>query len=146
MCTILHHPLIISVGVQCSSIMLVVVFIKTARKWTKQPPRNRTCAQLQLVSNISQKNRQIFILMIKKRQSEVDTSSTSHREFQRRKDNREWRTKKQNIYETWKQYEQFSLTPTQGPGTVACTIVTSLSQLSQWLHQLPTVGKGQWKH
>jgi hypothetical protein len=27
--------------------------------------------------------------MIKKRQSEVNTSSTSHREFQRRKDNRD---------------------------------------------------------
>jgi hypothetical protein len=24
--------------------------------------------------------------------------------------------------------------------------VTSLSQLSHWLHQLHTVGKGQWKH
>jgi alpha-galactosidase/6-phospho-beta-glucosidase family protein len=146
MCTILHHPLIISVVVQCSSIMLVVVFIKTARKWTKKAPRKRTCVQLQLVSNISQKNWEIFILMIKKRQSEVNTSSTSHREFQRRKDNREWRTKKQKMYETWKQYEQCSLTPTQGPSTVACTIVTSLSQLSHWLHLLLTVGKGQWKH
>jgi hypothetical protein len=29
---------------------------------------------------------------------------------------------------------------------VACMIVTSLSQLPHWLHQLPTVGKGQWKH
>jgi hypothetical protein len=39
-----------------------------------------------------------------------------------------------------------SLTPVQGPSTVAYMIVTSLSQLPHWLHQLPTVGKGQWKH
>jgi hypothetical protein len=39
-----------------------------------------------------------------------------------------------------------SLTPIQGQSTVACMIVTSLSQLSHWLRQLPTVGKGQWKH
>ncbi len=39
-----------------------------------------------------------------------------------------------------------SLTPVQGPSKVACMIVTSLSQLPHWLHQLPTVGKGQWKH
>jgi hypothetical protein len=31
------------------------------------------------------KNQEISILTIKKRQSEVNTSSTSHREFQRRK-------------------------------------------------------------
>ncbi len=36
-----------------------------------------------------------------------------------------------------------SLTPVQGPSTVACMIVTSLSQHSHRLHQLPTVGKGQ---
>jgi len=28
-----------------------------------------------------------------------------------------------------------SLTPVQGPSTVACMILTSLSQLSHWLHQ-----------
>jgi hypothetical protein len=38
-----------------------------------------------------------------------------------------------------------SLTAVQGPSTVACMIVTSLSQLPHWLHQLPTMGKGQWK-
>jgi hypothetical protein len=38
-----------------------------------------------------------------------------------------------------------SLTPVQGPSTVVCMIVTSLSQLPHWLHQLPTVGKGQWQ-
>jgi hypothetical protein len=35
--------------------------------------------------NVSHKNRKISILMIKKNQSKVNTSSTSHREFQRRK-------------------------------------------------------------
>jgi hypothetical protein len=39
-----------------------------------------------------------------------------------------------------------SLTPVQGPSTVACMIVTSLLQPPHWLHQLSTVGKGQWKH
>jgi hypothetical protein len=38
---------------------------------------------------ISHRNEEISILMIKKRQSEVNTSSTSHREFQRRKDKTE---------------------------------------------------------
>jgi hypothetical protein len=35
--------------------------------------------------NASHKNREIFILMIKKNQSKVNASSTSHREFKRRK-------------------------------------------------------------
>jgi hypothetical protein len=39
-----------------------------------------------------------------------------------------------------------NLTPVQGPSTVECMIVTSLSQLPHWLHQLHTVSKGQWKH
>jgi hypothetical protein len=34
-----------------------------------------------------------------------------------------------------------SLAPVQQPSTVARMIVTSLSQLSHWLHQLPTVVK-----
>ncbi len=38
-----------------------------------------------------------------------------------------------------------SLTPVQGPPTVVCMIVTELSQLPDWLHQLPTVGKGRWQ-
>jgi hypothetical protein len=39
-----------------------------------------------------------------------------------------------------------SLTPVQGPSTEARIIVISLSQLSHWLHQLPTESEGQWKH
>jgi hypothetical protein len=39
--------------------------------------------------NISHKNQEISILVIKKMQSKVNTSSTSHREFQRRKDKTE---------------------------------------------------------
>jgi hypothetical protein len=39
--------------------------------------------------NISHTNQEISILMIKRRQSKVNTSSTSHREFQRRKDKTE---------------------------------------------------------
>jgi hypothetical protein len=38
-----------------------------------------------------------------------------------------------------------SLTPLQGPSTVVCMILTELSQLPHWLHQLPTVGKGRWQ-
>ncbi len=56
---------------------------------------------------ISHKNREISILTIKKRQSEVNNSSTSHREFQRRKyktENKGPRNKNQN--KTQKQYEQ----------------------------------------
>jgi hypothetical protein len=34
-----------------------------------------------------------------------------------------------------------SLTPIQGPSTVTCLIVTFVSQLPHWLHQLPTAGK-----
>jgi hypothetical protein len=40
-------------------------------------------------NNISHKNWEISILAIKKRQSEVNTSSTSHREFQRKKEKTE---------------------------------------------------------
>jgi hypothetical protein len=36
--------------------------------------------------NISHKNREISILMIQNRQSKANTSSTSHREFQRREE------------------------------------------------------------
>jgi hypothetical protein len=50
-------------------------------KERKRKQRARTMKQ-----NISHKDREISILMIKKRQSEVNISSTSHREFQRRKD------------------------------------------------------------
>ncbi len=65
--------------------------------------------------------------------------STSHREFQRSKDeNREQRTKKQKQHES-SMNNSASLTPVQGLSTVAYMIVTSLSQLSHWLHQLPTV-------
>jgi hypothetical protein len=38
--------------------------------------------------NISHKNQEISILTIKKRQSKVNTSSTSHREFQRKEKQR----------------------------------------------------------
>jgi hypothetical protein len=58
-------------------------------------------------ANMSHKNQEISILTIKKRQSEVNISSTSHRGFQRRKDKTEKkrpRNKKQN--KTRKQYEQ----------------------------------------
>jgi hypothetical protein len=41
-----------------------------------------------LRNSISHKNREISILMIKKRQSEVNTSSTSHIEFQTMKQKR----------------------------------------------------------
>jgi hypothetical protein len=57
--------------------------------------------------NISHRNQEISILMIKRRQSKVNTSSSSHRESQRRKEkteNKGPRNKKQN--KTRKQYEQ----------------------------------------
>jgi hypothetical protein len=49
--------------------------------------------------NISHTNQEISILMIKRRQRKVNTSSTSHRESQRRKEkteNKGPRNKKQN--------------------------------------------------
>ncbi len=57
--------------------------------------------------NISHMNQEISILMIKRRQSKVNTSSTSHRESQRRKEkteNKGPRNEKQN--KKRKQYEQ----------------------------------------
>ncbi len=56
--------------------------------------------------NISHTNQEIFSLMIKGRHSKVNTSSTSHRESQRKDkiENKGPRNKKQN--KTQKQYEQ----------------------------------------
>jgi hypothetical protein len=56
--------------------------------------------------NISHTNQEISILMIKRRQSKVNTSSTSHRESQRKDktENKRQRNKKQN--KTRKPYEQ----------------------------------------
>jgi hypothetical protein len=66
-------------------------------------------------------------------QSKVNTSLTSHRENsnegktkQRAKDQE---TKKKIEHES-SMNNSASLTPVQGPSTVACMIVTSLSQLS----------------
>jgi protein subunit release factor B len=58
-------------------------------------------------ANMSHKNQEISILTIKKREIEVNTSSTSHREFQRRKDKTEKkRPRKKKKKKTRKQYEQ----------------------------------------
>jgi hypothetical protein len=68
---------------------------------------SRALLSTQYSGNLSQRNSEISILMIQKSQSEVNTSSTSHREFQNRKDKREnkgQRNKKQN--KTLRQYEQ----------------------------------------
>jgi hypothetical protein len=90
-------------------------------------------------------------MTIKKKQSKVNTSSTSHREFQRSKDKTEYigpRNENQNRTKYKIKHESSmnnsaSLTPVQGPSTLACIIVTSLSLLPHQLHQLPTVGQGQ---
>ncbi len=90
--------------------------------------------------NISHTNQEISILMNKIRQSKVNTSSTSHSESQRKDktENKGPRNKeKKNTKAVW---------TTVPASTAACMKVTSLSQLSHWLHQLHTVGKGQWKH
>jgi hypothetical protein len=42
-----------------------------------------------MIDSISHKNQEISIPTFKKRQSKVNTSSTSHREFHRRKDKTE---------------------------------------------------------
>jgi hypothetical protein len=69
--------------------------------------------------------------MIKKQQSKVNTSSASHREFQRRKIKQRTKTKKQKPKKNKNQIKnESSPTPVQGPSTVACMIVTSLSQLT----------------
>jgi hypothetical protein len=84
--------------------------------------------------NISHKNQEISILTIKKRQSKVNTSLTSHREFQRKEktENKGPRNKKQKSSTN----NSADLTPVQAPSTVTCMIVTSLSQLAHWLHQI----------
>jgi hypothetical protein len=64
--------------------------------------------------------------MIKKQRSKVNTSSTSHREFQRRKD----KTENKGPRNKNQIKDESSPTPVQGPSTVACVIVTSLSQLT----------------
>jgi hypothetical protein len=94
--------------------------------------------------NISHTNQEISILTINRRQSKVNTSSTSHRESQRKDKTRNKgpRNKKQKKNES-SMNNSTSLTPVQVPSTAACMKVTSLSQLSHWLHQLHTVGKGQ---
>jgi hypothetical protein len=68
--------------------------------------------------------------MIKKQPSKVNTSSTSHREFQRRKDKTENKGARNKKQKKNKSSMNNSLTPVQVPSTVACMILTSLSQLS----------------
>ncbi len=91
------------------------------------------------------------ILTIQKKQSKVNTSSTSHREFQRSKEKTEnkWprnKNQKNKIKHESSMNSSVSLMPVHGPRTVVCMIVTSLSQLPHSLHQLHTLGKGHWKH
>ncbi len=64
---------------------------------------------------ISQTNQEISILMIRRRQSKVNTSSTSYRESQRKDktENKGPRNKKQN--KTRKQYEQYQPHTCSGP-------------------------------
>jgi hypothetical protein len=76
-----------------------------------------------------------------RRNSKANTSSGSHRKNQTRGDKKQ--NKKQKTHTGMN--KSGSLTPVQGPSTVVCMIVTKLSQLPHWLHQLPTVGKGQWQ-
>jgi hypothetical protein len=63
-------------------------------------PQVKTMGHFKNERHITQKNWEISTLMIKKRWSEVNTYSTSHREFQRRKgktENKGPRNKNQNI-------------------------------------------------
>jgi hypothetical protein len=88
----------------------------------------------------------------RKKQSKVNTSSTSHGKTRKDKtENKGSRNKNQKKPKNQKKHKSgmdnsVSLTPVQAPLTVVCRIVYSLPQLPHWLHQLPTVGKGQWKH
>jgi hypothetical protein len=76
-------------------------------------------------------------LMIGKNQSKVNTTSTSHRELQRRKDktenkgprNKNQKRSKNKINAKSSTDNSASLTPVQGPSTAAHMIVTSLPQL-----------------
>jgi hypothetical protein len=79
---------------------------------------------------ISHKNSEISILRIQNRQSKANTSSTSHREFQRREEKTENRGPKNKIKHEGSMNNRAGLTPVQGPSILACMIVTSLSQLS----------------
>jgi hypothetical protein len=94
------------------------------------------------IRDIFHKNREISILTMKKKHSKVNTWR-SHRKFQTRKDKTNQKKKKKNKNSSMN--NSASLKPVQGPLTVVGMIVTYLSQLPHWLHQLPTVGKGQWK-
>jgi hypothetical protein len=59
-----------------------------------------------MTSGISHKNQEISLLMIKKMESEVNTSLSSQREFQRRKDKTENKGPRSKKEKTQKQYEQ----------------------------------------
>jgi len=65
-------------------------------------------------------------------------------EWQRRKTLKERIWLKNNRTSSMNNSDSISLV--QGPSTVASTIATYLSQLTHWLHQLPTVGIGQGNH
>jgi hypothetical protein len=100
------------------------------------------------VKNISYKIEKSPFSQLRKNQSKVNTSSTSHREFHRRKDktgnkgprNKNQLRTKHKIKHESSMNNSARLTPVQGPSTVACMTVTSLSQLPHWLHQLPRMG------
>jgi hypothetical protein len=85
---------------------------------------------------------------LRKSKARFNTSSTSHREIQRRKDKTEYegprnenqKRTKHKIKHKSSMNNSASLTPVQGPSTLARMIVTSLSLLPHQLHQLPTVG------
>jgi hypothetical protein len=94
------------------------------------------------IRNIFHKNREISILMMKKKHSKVNTYSGSCRKNQTRKDRT---NKKQKTHTSMN--KSASLTPVQGPSTVVvCMIVIKLPQLPHWLHQVPTVHKAHDKH
>jgi hypothetical protein len=76
-----YHPIQVAGGALCSQMINIeapswlVLGCRTSTKVTRK--------------NISHENQEISILMIGENQSKVNTSSTSHRELQRRKDKTE---------------------------------------------------------
>ncbi len=106
----------------------------------------------------SHENWEISILTIKKGRTRFKTflplkqdisnfcwcQSTSSR--YRLKNWEEKRTKgkrtKANYNKTSNMNNNDNISPIQGPSTVSCMIASYLSQLTHWVHQLPTVGIG----
>jgi hypothetical protein len=72
----------------------------------------------------------------------LQLATENSKKRQKKQRTKDQETKKKKKEHQSSKNNSASLTPVQGPSTEACIVVTSLSQLSHSLQQLPTVGKG----